>query len=134
MSLAPPPALPSFPLPLPANLSAASAVAAAAAAAGNSPSADTTGNGAAGIDADAWPPFYDGGPPWWPGGGFAPPPPRPTFLEDSIVADGLTTCDLCSWARRGQRDGLITEGTEGEILWILRLLLTIIINALYKEY
>lgn len=31
-------------------------------------------------------------------GKFVPPPPRPPFLEDSIASDGLTTCDLCSWA------------------------------------
>ncbi|XP_026480977.1 uncharacterized protein LOC113387814 isoform X2 [Ctenocephalides felis] len=125
MSLAPPPALPSFPLPLPGNLSAAAAVAAVA---GGSP-ADSASNSASGIDADAWPPFYDGGPPWWPGGGFAPPPPRPTFLEDSIVADGLTTCDLCSWARRGQRDGLITEEASTGLGWTLSLVIVSVISA-----
>ncbi|XP_021699103.1 uncharacterized protein LOC5577463 isoform X2 [Aedes aegypti] len=31
-------------------------------------------------------------------GKFVPPPPRPPFLEESIAPDGLTTCDLCSWA------------------------------------
>lgn len=30
--------------------------------------------------------------------GFLPPPPRPAFLDD-IQPDGLTTCDLCTWAR-----------------------------------
>lgn len=30
--------------------------------------------------------------------GFLPPPPRPPYLEDQISTDGLTTCDLCSWA------------------------------------
>lgn len=28
---------------------------------------------------------------------FVPPPPRPWFLED-VAPDGVTTCDLCSWA------------------------------------
>ncbi|XP_058833771.1 uncharacterized protein LOC131691417 isoform X2 [Topomyia yanbarensis] len=31
-------------------------------------------------------------------GKFVPPPPRPPFLEETIAPDGLTTCDLCSWA------------------------------------
>lgn len=31
-------------------------------------------------------------------GNFVPPPPRPIFLDDSATPDGLTTCDLCSWA------------------------------------
>ncbi|XP_065216071.1 uncharacterized protein LOC135842507 isoform X2 [Planococcus citri] len=31
-------------------------------------------------------------------GAFLPPPPRPPYLEDQISPDGLTTCDLCSWA------------------------------------
>lgn len=31
-------------------------------------------------------------------GSFLPPPPRPPYLEDQISSDGLTTCDLCSWA------------------------------------
>lgn len=31
-------------------------------------------------------------------GRFVPPPPRPPFLENTVLSDGLTTCDLCSWA------------------------------------
>lgn len=31
-------------------------------------------------------------------GHFVPPPPRPAFLDDAAMPDGLTTCDLCSWA------------------------------------
>lgn len=31
-------------------------------------------------------------------GRFVPPPPRPPFWDDSITSDGLTTCDLCTWA------------------------------------
>lgn len=32
---------------------------------------------------------------------FVPPPPRPPYWEDTeslVLTDGLTTCDLCSWA------------------------------------
>lgn len=31
-------------------------------------------------------------------GNFVPPPPRPIFLDEGVTPDGLTTCDLCSWA------------------------------------
>lgn len=31
-------------------------------------------------------------------GRFVPPPPRPPFLDESTATDGLTTCDLCTWA------------------------------------
>jgi hypothetical protein len=31
-------------------------------------------------------------------GNFVPPPPRPLFLDEGVTSDGLTTCDLCSWA------------------------------------
>lgn len=29
---------------------------------------------------------------------FVPPPPRPEFLEEEITNDGVTTCDMCTWA------------------------------------
>lgn len=35
-------------------------------------------------------------------GAFVPPPPRPIFLDESVTPDGLTTCDLCTWAWQGQ--------------------------------
>lgn len=35
-------------------------------------------------------------------GAFVPPPPRPVFLDEGATPDGLTTCDLCSWAWQGQ--------------------------------
>lgn len=31
-------------------------------------------------------------------GNFVPPPPRPVFLDETVTTDGLTTCDLCTWA------------------------------------
>lgn len=31
-------------------------------------------------------------------GNFVPPPPRPLFLDEGVTTDGLTTCDLCTWA------------------------------------
>lgn len=46
-------------------------------------------------------------------GKFVPPPPRPPFLEESISSDGLTTCDLCSWAWKDKGifslDGALSE-------------------------
>ncbi|XP_058833770.1 uncharacterized protein LOC131691417 isoform X1 [Topomyia yanbarensis] len=46
-------------------------------------------------------------------GKFVPPPPRPPFLEETIAPDGLTTCDLCSWAWQDKGtlslDGAIKE-------------------------
>lgn len=29
---------------------------------------------------------------------FVPPPPRPDFLDEDTMTDGVTTCDLCTWA------------------------------------
>lgn len=48
-------------------------------------------------------------------GSFVPPPPRPPYLpEESIATDGLTTCDLCSWAWRNDRHSFSLDGTLGE--------------------
>lgn len=50
-------------------------------------------------------------------GSFVPPPPRPPYLpEESIATDGLTTCDLCSWAWRNDRHSFSLDGTLGKIL------------------
>lgn len=46
-------------------------------------------------------------------GRFVPPPPRPPFLEESIIADGITTCDLCSWARP-TKTSFTFDGTIGK--------------------
>lgn len=48
-------------------------------------------------------------------GSFVPPPPRPPYLpEESIATDGLTTCDLCSWAWRNDRHSFSLDGTLGK--------------------
>lgn len=50
-------------------------------------------------------------------GHFVPPPPRPPFLiEEPVLSDGLTTCDLCSWAMPNSKgSSYIFEGTLGKI-------------------
>lgn len=48
-------------------------------------------------------------------GRFVPPPPRPPFLDESVAADGLTTCDLCTWA--WQRNAYSLDGSIGK--WAL---------------
>jgi len=47
-------------------------------------------------------------------GRFVPPPPRPPFFVDEpVLSDGLTTCDLCSWAMP-TKSTFMFEGTIGE--------------------
>lgn len=47
-------------------------------------------------------------------GRFVPPPPRPPFFVDEpVLSDGLTTCDLCSWAMP-TKSTFIFEGTMGK--------------------
>lgn len=45
-------------------------------------------------------------------GRFVPPPPRPPFLDESIASDGLTTCDLCTWAWH-DRNAFSLDGSIG---------------------
>lgn len=45
-------------------------------------------------------------------GRFPPPPPRPPFLDDDIASDGLTTCDLCTWAWQ-DRNAFSLDGSIG---------------------
>ncbi|KNC31463.1 hypothetical protein FF38_06021 [Lucilia cuprina] len=52
-------------------------------------------------------------------GHFVPPPPRPPFLDESVAADGLTTCDLCTWA--WQRNAYSLDGSIGKYAKILNL-------------
>lgn len=48
-------------------------------------------------------------------GSFVPPPPRPPYLpEEGVTTDGLTTCDLCSWAWRNNRHSFSLDGTLGK--------------------
>ncbi|KAH8297605.1 hypothetical protein KR054_004142 [Drosophila jambulina] len=64
-------------------------------------------------------------------GHFVPPPPRPPFLDESVAADGLTTCDLCTWA--WQRNAYSLDGsidTGGELGWAFTLIIVSIISAL----
>ncbi|XP_032594471.1 uncharacterized protein LOC6556944 [Drosophila grimshawi] len=64
-------------------------------------------------------------------GHFVPPPPRPPFLDESVAADGLTTCDLCTWA--WQRNAYSLDGsidTAGELGWAFTLIVVSIISAL----
>lgn len=51
-------------------------------------------------------------------GSFVPPPPRPPFLpEERIATDGLTTCDLCTWALRNDRHSSFSlDGTLGKLI------------------
>lgn len=47
-------------------------------------------------------------------GRFVPPPPRPPFFVDEpVLSDGLTTCDLCSWAMP-TKSTFMFEGTIGK--------------------
>ncbi|XP_073838703.1 uncharacterized protein [Musca autumnalis] len=64
-------------------------------------------------------------------GRFVPPPPRPPFLDESVAADGLTTCDLCTWA--WQRNAYSLDGSidaSGEIGWAFTLIVVSILSAL----
>ena len=45
-------------------------------------------------------------------GRFVPPPPRPPFLDESVATDGLTTCDLCTWAWH-DRNAFSLDGSIG---------------------
>lgn len=47
--------------------------------------------------------------------GFLPPPPRPAFLDD-IQPDGLTTCDLCTWARAPEPGPHTLDSSSGTLL------------------
>ncbi|XP_017490508.1 PREDICTED: uncharacterized protein LOC108378715 [Rhagoletis zephyria] len=66
-------------------------------------------------------------------GRFVPPPPRPPFFPDEpVLSDGLTTCDLCSWAMP-TKSTFIFEGTiekASELGWPLTLIIVSVISAL----
>lgn len=48
-------------------------------------------------------------------GSFLPPPPRPLFLDDCATPDGVTTCDLCTWAWQQDNNGVYGyDATKGK--------------------
>lgn len=49
-------------------------------------------------------------------GRFVPPPPRPPFWDDTITSDGLTTCDLCTWALHDRNAFSLDGSISGEFL------------------
>lgn len=53
-------------------------------------------------------------------GRFVPPPPRPPFWDDSITSDGLTTCDLCTWASH-ERNAYSLDGSISGMCFIFYL-------------
>ncbi|XP_018567689.1 uncharacterized protein LOC108908222 [Anoplophora glabripennis] len=64
-------------------------------------------------------------------GNFVPPPPRPLFLDESVTPDGLTTCDLCSWAWQNGNGAFAFDNTRevsGE--WMLTLVIVSFVSAL----
>ncbi|EDW93637.1 uncharacterized protein LOC6533199 [Drosophila yakuba] len=66
-------------------------------------------------------------------GRFVPPPPRPPFFVDEpVLSDGLTTCDLCSWAMPTKStfmfEGTIEKATE--LGWPLTLIIVSVLSAL----
>jgi len=65
-------------------------------------------------------------------GHFVPPPPRPFFLDDSATPDGLTTCDLCSWAWQESKSFTLDQALEapGEIGWMITLIIVSLVSAL----
>ncbi|KAK9499633.1 hypothetical protein O3M35_002644 [Rhynocoris fuscipes] len=54
---------------------------------------------------------------------FIPPPPRPAFLDRDIPPDGVTTCDLCSWATS-------TLYSTTLVPWSITLIVVSILSAL----
>ncbi|XP_017775947.1 PREDICTED: uncharacterized protein LOC108562190 isoform X2 [Nicrophorus vespilloides] len=64
-------------------------------------------------------------------GNFVPPPPRPLFLDDTATPDGVTTCDLCSWAWQDGKSTYTLDTTlaPGELGWVLTLVIVSLISA-----
>ncbi|XP_063244801.1 uncharacterized protein LOC134546163 [Bacillus rossius redtenbacheri] len=60
-----------------------------------------------------------------------PPPPRPRFLdgEAAAAADGLTTCDLCAWARRDYSEHAPADAAPAELGWVLTLVIVSALSA-----
>lgn len=49
-------------------------------------------------------------------GKFVPPPPRPPFLDETVSSDGLTTCDLCTWAWH-EKNAYSLDGSIGKFFF-----------------
>ncbi|XP_046669106.1 uncharacterized protein LOC124359953 [Homalodisca vitripennis] len=66
--------------------------------------------------------------------GFLPPPPRPPFLDEHIDSDGLTTCDLCTWARAPEPGSHSSYGSPsdlpGTLTWTISLVIVSLLSAL----
>ncbi|KAF6202150.1 hypothetical protein GE061_004548 [Apolygus lucorum] len=62
--------------------------------------------------------------------GFLPPPPRPAFLERDIHPDGLTTCDLCSWATTSYHASNNTSGDAEALPWSVTLIIVSVLSAI----
>ncbi|XP_044272072.1 uncharacterized protein LOC123015991 [Tribolium madens] len=67
--------------------------------------------------------------PW--SGNFVPPPPRPLFLDEGVTPDGLTTCDLCSWAWQKENSYVTDTKLEAsnELGWVLTLVIVSLVSA-----
>ncbi|XP_054275891.1 uncharacterized protein LOC128995043 [Macrosteles quadrilineatus] len=64
-------------------------------------------------------------------GGFPPPPPRPDFLDEGISPDGLTTCDLCTWARAAaDPNSDSSSDLPGTLTWTVSLVIVSILSAI----
>ncbi|KAL0279747.1 UNVERIFIED_CONTAM: hypothetical protein PYX00_001241 [Menopon gallinae] len=59
---------------------------------------------------------------------FVPPPPRPDFLDEDTMTDGVTTCDLCTWAWH-QPAGADSLGGR-ELSWVMTLIIVSLLSAL----
>ncbi|XP_068914279.1 uncharacterized protein [Tenebrio molitor] len=64
-------------------------------------------------------------------GNFVPPPPRPLFLDEGVTSDGLTTCDLCSWAwQNGNSYNMdIDLERSSELGWLFTLVIVSLVSA-----
>lgn len=52
-------------------------------------------------------------------GRFVPPPPRPPFWDDTVNSDGITTCDLCSWALHDRNAFSLDGSISGKFIYCI---------------
>lgn len=67
-------------------------------------------------------------------GKFVPPPPRPPFLDETVSSDGLTTCDLCSWALHERNSFSSLGDSIGEFNFVLFIYLVFFLHSCYLEF